>query len=340
MRKRERGRIGGLRWMVAGVCALLLAAVTPSGARAQTAFDTFDNTFQIHGYLENQTIERSDTFVRDWHNASLRNRLDIQLSGTMVKNVDLPLMPRAGIEYFIELRPGYEAAYDVDRDRFGNATTGFSGGAPGFSPFSRVPGLSLAAALITPFGYNPKQFMMQGPKDYGSIMPVDPKIRFLPRLEGVCKKCQDVNLPLSRLRWEIFSAAGKDYPVREAYFDIRWFWHGQNWLRLGKQQIVYGKADFFRLQDITNNIDFAQHFNVEPFEDTRIPNWSASLQHRFGDIGPARDVALTGVWNFDLYKPVGLGHSAQPWAINFGQEISAFSFTGDLFEHAFNTGAC
>ncbi len=46
----------------------------------------------------------------------------------------MPLMPGASVEYFIDMRPGYEAAYDVDRDRFGNATTGFSGGAPGLSP--------------------------------------------------------------------------------------------------------------------------------------------------------------------------------------------------------------
>ena len=121
------------------------------------------------------------------------------------------------------------------------------------------------------------------------------------------------------LRWEIDDNNKHYYPVREAYFDIRWFWHGQNWLRLGKQQVVWGKADFFRLQDTVNNVDFSQHFNVEPFEDTRIPNWSASLQHRFGDIGPARDVALTGVWNFDTFTPVGLGQGGQPWAYSFGQ---------------------
>ena len=49
------------------------------------------STFQIHGYVENQTIERSDTYVRDWHNASLRNRLDLQLSGTLAKSLDLPM---------------------------------------------------------------------------------------------------------------------------------------------------------------------------------------------------------------------------------------------------------
>ncbi len=348
---------------MAGVGALLLAAMTAGGARAQTVFDTFANTFQLHGYLENQTIERSDTYVRDWHNASLRNRIDIELSGTISRSLDLPLASGASIEYFIDMRPGYEAAYDVDRDRFGTSTTGYSGGAPGYSPFSHVPGLGLGAYQTgsdvafgfnpnfiqafgnpaTPyfvggrFAYNPKQFEMNGPKDYGVPMPINPNEPYLPRVGGNFFGGGNVDVPLSMLRFEIDDNNDHYYPVREAYFDIRWFWHGQNWLRLGKQQVVWGKADFFRLQDTVNNVDFAEHFNVEPFEDTRIPNWSATLQHRFGDIGPARDVALTGVWNFDTFTPVGLGEGGvQPWATSFGQELRAFSFTGDMFEHSFN----
>jgi hypothetical protein len=322
------------------------------------------NTFQLHGYLENQTIERANDYVKDWHNASLRNRLDIELSGTIARSLDLPMASGASVEYFIDMRPGYEASYDVDRDRFGNATTGYSGGAPGQSPFRAVPGLSLSAVpnaasnlfgffpnYIQAFGnpassyfvgsryaYNPKQFMMQGPPDYTVPMPIDPATPYLPRIGGAFQG-PNVHVPLSKLRWEIDDStdADQDYPVREAYFDIRWFWHGQNWLRLGKQQVVWGKADFFRLQDTVNNVDFAQHYNVEPFEDTRIPNWSAALQHRFGDIGPARDVALTGIWNFDQYTPVGLGQGgSQAWATSYGQELRSFSFTGDAFEHSFN----
>ena len=225
MRTKASGRIGGLRWFAAGACALLLAAVTAGGANAQTVFDTFANTFQLHGYLENQTIERSDTFVRDWHNASTRNRIDVQVSGTLARSLDMPLMPGASVEYFLDVRPGYEAAYDIDRDRFGNATTGFSGPADNSSsPFSRVNGLSLGAIpnfastlfgftpnyiqafgnpaspyfVGTQYAWSPKQFMMWGPKDYTVPMPVDPKIRYLPRPEGACKACPDIKIGFLR----------------------------------------------------------------------------------------------------------------------------------------------
>ena len=52
-------------------------------------------------------------------------------------------------------------------------------------------------------------------------------------------------------------SSGELYPFRELYMDgIVGDW----WIRLGKQQIVWGKTDFFRLQDVLNPVDFGQHF--------------------------------------------------------------------------------
>ena len=120
--------------------------------------------------------------------------------------------------------------------------------------------------------------------------------------------------------------------MREAYLDFRWDFFGSNLLRLGKQQVVWGKADFFRLQDIINPVDFGQHFFIEPFEDTRIPQLSAWLQHRFGDVLGLQDVAGNLVWNFDTFNPVGLGVGGTPWAVNFGDQKKAFAFDNSLFD--------
>jgi hypothetical protein len=96
--------------------------------------------------------------------------------------------------------------------------------------------------------------------------------------------------------------------------------------------VVWGKADFFRLQDIVNPVDFGQHFFIEPFEDTRIPQLALWLQHRFGDILGMQDVAGSLVWNFDTFNPVGLGVGGQPWAIDFGDSKKAYSFDNSLFD--------
>jgi len=141
-----------------------------------------------------------------------------------------------------------------------------------------------------------------------------------------CKDCQDVDISHSEIAMANTDASGALYPIRELYTDAV---IGDWWLRLGKQQIVWGKTDFFRLQDIINPIDFGQHFFFDQFEDIRIPQWAAALQYKGGSIGPLNDTALQLVWNFDEFRAAGLGNPSAAWAHPFGKEIGTFA--------AFNT---
>ena len=59
------------------------------------------------------------------------------------------------MNYFVELRPGYEGVYDFVTDRFGNRTTGFSG--IGVSEFDGT-GQTAGLALLKAFGFHPKEF--------------------------------------------------------------------------------------------------------------------------------------------------------------------------------------
>lgn len=54
---------------------------------------------------------------------------------------------------------------------------------------------------------------------------------------------------------------------RELFVDIR---KGPLFLRLGKQQIVWGEADGLRLADIINPLDLSWHMSYENWEDIRI----------------------------------------------------------------------
>ena len=165
--------------------------------------------------------------------------------------------------------------------------------------------------MLNAFGYKLKQFKASMLVTFSFPMPVVQNDQLLPRgkrstdrLLGLYQRnWQSVN----NLRFERDDSNQYYYPMREAYLDFRWDFLGSNLLRLGKQQVVWGKADFFRLQDIVNPVDFGQHFFIEPFEDTRIPQLSAWLQHRFGDVLGLQDVAGNVVWNFDTFNPVGLG---------------------------------
>jgi hypothetical protein len=51
-------------------------------------------------------------------------------------------------------------------------------------------------------------------------------------------------------------------------------------LRIGKQMIVWGEIDGFRLLDLVNPFDLRE-FILDDYEDSRIPQWSVDLKWRF-----------------------------------------------------------
>ncbi len=148
-----------------------------------------------------------------------------------------------------------------------------------------------------------------------------------------CQRCVDLNLDNIDVAMANTDSNGRLYPFRELYADgIIGDW----WLRVGKQQIVWGKTDFFRLQDVINPVDFGQHFFFDSFEDIRIPQWMASIQYKAGTIGPLTDNAFQVVWNFDEFQQVGLGNPSHFWAHPFAKDTSTFA----IFNHYFSTEPC
>ncbi len=325
-------------WAVAAFALVLSWPGAP--ARADSIGETITSSFGLHGYLENQEIIRNENFVTNYHVASIRNRLDLQPSGAILEGytiptfLGLPPLNNFGVSYFMDVRPGYEGAYDLVTDRFGNHTTGFTN--IGQSMFNGT-GQTAGFGLLKFFGYVPKRFKGVVARNLLFPEPVGFNVSDYGVVNGVptaCWNCFNATQSVDNLRFERDDSNQYYYPVREAYLDFRWDFFGPNLLRLGKQQIVWGKADFFRLQDIVNPVDFGQHFFIEPFEDTRIPQLSAWLQHRFGDILGLQDVAGNFIWNFDTFNPVGLGVGGQPWAVNFGDQKKAFAFDNTLFDRA------
>jgi hypothetical protein len=328
------------------MAAIALVAWAGAPACAQSVLKTIEQSNQFNGYLENQEIIRNENYVKNYHVASIRNRAYLTLQGSIYQDITVPslyITPELqyfSLNYYLSIRPEYEGAYDMVPDRFGNNTTGFSG--IGYSMFDSPINKSAGFGLVKAFGYNPTRFKGVVARDFAFPMPVDPGEPFITSVNGVpfhCFHCINVNEPLSNLRF------GRDYtnylyyPVRSAYLGFHWNLFGQNFLRLGKQQIVWGKADFFRLQDIVNPVDYSQHFFIEPFSDTRIPQLSAWFQHRFGDLAFLHEVAGSLVWNFDYFNPVGLGQGGQPWAVAFGDEKRAFAFDNGLFDAGLCNGS-
>lgn len=143
-----------------------------------------------------------------------------------------------------------------------------------------------------------------------------------------CHRCVDLNVDNLDVATGNTDSNGRFYPFREMYVDgIIGDW----WIRVGKQQIVWGKTDFFRLQDLINPVDFGQHFFFDSFEDIRIPQWMASIQYKAGSIGPLTDNAFQVVWNFDEFQPIGLGNPSHFWAHPFSKDTSTFAIFNTYF---------
>jgi len=74
--------------------------------------------------------------------------------------------------------------------------------------------------------------------------------------------------------------------LRELYAD---FSIGSSYVRLGKQQVVWGQADGLKVLDLVNPQSFRE-FILDAFEDSRIPLWTANWEI------PIRDVNVQLLW--------------------------------------------
>ncbi len=155
-----------------------------------------------------------------------------------------------------------------------------------------------------------------------------PILSTLGQQELACKRCTNIDNDPLDVAMNNGDSVDNLYPFRELYVDAT---AGDWWFRVGKQQIVWGKTDFFRLQDLVNPVDFGQHFFFDSFEDIRIPQWIMSVQRKFGDIGPTTDNAVQLIWNFDEFKGVGLGNPNAAWAHPFAKEKSTFAGFNEYF---------
>ncbi|MEE2981824.1 MAG: DUF1302 family protein, partial [Pseudomonadota bacterium] len=147
-------------------------------------------------------------------------------------------------------------------------------------------------------------------------------------LNLTCNRCVDLNVDNLDVATGNTDSNGRLYPFRELYADAI---IGDWWIRLGKQQIVWGKTDFFRLQDLINPVDFGQHFFFDSFEDIRIPQWMMSVQWKAGSLGPLTDNAVQVVWNFDEFQQIGLGNPSHFWAHPFAKDTSTFAIFNTYF---------
>jgi len=124
------------------------------------------------------------------------------------------------------------------------------------------------------------------------------KIRIISdQTESLDSDLEDYNaFPLSTPRYGTYLRATDDddwtAEMWELYADLD---IGNLWVRLGKQQIVWGEMISARIMDIANPLDWSWHFQFEPeeFENIRVPQWAIRAMY---------NIEQTSVsWLHDLY---------------------------------------
>jgi hypothetical protein len=115
----------------------------------------------------------------------------------------------------------------------------------------------------------------------------------------------------SELAWNRGASQQDTKELKELYLDLEAF-DSRLWLRLGKQQIVWGKTELFRTTDQFNPQDLALG-SLTSLEESRIALWSVRGIWSFFEVGPLEDVRLELGANVQDFEPADLGRCGEPY---------------------------
>lgn len=291
---------------------------------------SFAKDFKINGFVEN------DTHVR-FHGQGLskaRNTVQLEISKEME---DVGIF--SDFKFNTTLRASYDAVYDLNEDEYGDEAGGpisfTSGGVPaGVLGPSEIP-----AGITTPWGQslvtanNPG---LPGGGGFGFDTTTNPNEGLVPlgyRLHGddggvilgvpvrPCnidnRGCIDGYLDYDEndLRYPEFNDR---YDVlREAYVSgsIPLANGDQIDLSFGRQQVVWGRTDLFRVLDVINPVDYSRNNIYDELEDIRIPMGIFTAEYRWGATETFDDINLQFLWKFEKFRPHNLGQGGTPNSI-------------------------
>jgi len=142
----------------------------------------------------------------------------------------------------------------------------------------------------------------------------------------------DQNFTQDELEWNRGASQQDEKELKELYLDIELF-DSRLWLRLGKQNIVWGKTELFRTTDQFNPQDLALG-SLTSLEESRIALWAARAVWSFYSVGPLEDVRLELAMNYDEFEPTDIGRCGEPYA-----PLPVCDKTWGLMAHGFTQAA-
>ncbi|MEW8124056.1 MAG: DUF1302 family protein, partial [Candidatus Thiodiazotropha endolucinida] len=294
------------------VAALLPAVITAClGSGQAAAYTSEDGTLQINGFVENATYARRHVGL-----SKMRNTVQIEGSKDYGAKGSF-----SNVSFVGTFRATYDAVYDLNDDQFGSEAGGDIGlesiGGAGTTPW----GASDVSTGVLGFGFDTGENPNEGLDNLGNALhDTEGGVGM-----GVPVRPCDVDSRGCIKDYLDFDESDLKYPefndrldfLREAYIDATMPTEsGATWnFRLGRQQVVWGRTDLFRVLDVINPVDYSRHNIYDELEDIRIPMWMATGEYRMGATESFDDLNLQFVWNFDEFRPSNLGQGGTPYAI-------------------------
>jgi hypothetical protein len=308
--------------------SVLKSALCLSLASTAIVVDAAED-MDVAGFVENATYYRESKGI-----SKFRNTAQLEFSKAMDGAFNSSSFKVNGT-----FRVTYDGVYDLNDDEWGDKAGGsilleqvggpnplggpaipaamvpHGGGAPlpsgGFSTVTNPnEGLEVLGATIGG---------LSGGVAFGvPVRPCDVDSRGCRGLRDYMDKDED------ELKWSDFNDQW-DF-IRELYMVSAWDLNNdhQVGMKLGKQQIVWGRTDLFRVLDVINPVDYSRNNIYDELEDIRIPQWMMELEYRWGPTAMFDDANLSFIWNFDEFRPADLGQAGTPY--ENGCTVSNFAF--------------
>ncbi|TMB03203.1 MAG: hypothetical protein E6J70_05835 [Deltaproteobacteria bacterium] len=296
-----------IRLAAFSVLAATVVALAPPHARATQKF----GPVQLSGNLQTQNLVRHPDastyeFIQNRNTARIQFDYDWLQGGLFYNKYNIPFIESSHL--FIVYRGVYDSIYDTT---------------PGFIEKEDIHGRAYPSL---------KSGQFLDVFDYARTVGV-------PNAAGGHTKLTHDQLSLSGLTHGQREALKFDNQLREAYADIK-FRTIPLTIRAGRQQIVWGETDNFRMLDRANTLDLTWHFVQEipapafGWDQIRRPMWMFKFLYDLGDIWKLSQNFLEWYWNPGDWFPAKQAFLPRPWGLRFYDPLT------NLVDGAFFDGLC
>src|SRR6059058_5166577 len=279
-----------LRLVCLAALAVALAAFIPRPAAATQKF----GPIQLSVNLQTQNLVRHPDdahyeFIQNRNTARIQFDYDWLQSGLFYGKYNIPFIESSHL--FVVYRGVYDSIYDTT---------------PGFFEKSDIHGRAYP-------GLKTGQFL--------DIFDRATKVG-VPNAAGSFTRLTRTQLSISGLTHGERDALKFDNQLREAYADIK-FRTIPLTIRAGRQQIVWGETDNFRMLDRANPLDLTWHFQQEipapafGWDQIRRPLWMIKFLYSLGDVWKLSQNFLEWYWNPGDWYPAKQAFLPRPWGLPF-----------------------